>query len=68
MAPEAISTKYFINPYHQSVCLHVYLSTVARQRLDKIVAAAANTHATTKEVFDASFYMRSVPYPREADD
>jgi hypothetical protein len=26
MAPEPISTAYFINPSHQSVCLYVYPS------------------------------------------
>jgi hypothetical protein len=34
---------------------------VARQRLDKHVLAASNTHATT-ELFDAVFSMRSVSY------
>jgi hypothetical protein len=24
MAPEPISTVYFINPFHQSVCLYLY--------------------------------------------
>jgi hypothetical protein len=32
-----ISAAYFINPSHHSVCLHVYASIVARQRLGKIV-------------------------------
>jgi hypothetical protein len=35
MAPEPISTAYFINPSHQSVCLYVYSPIVARQRLGK---------------------------------
>jgi hypothetical protein len=35
LAPEAISTTYFVNPSYQSVCLHVYPSLVARQRLGK---------------------------------
>jgi hypothetical protein len=30
MAPEHISAAYFINPSHQSVCLHVYPAIVAR--------------------------------------
>jgi hypothetical protein len=32
IAPEPISTAYFINPSHQSVCLYVYPHIVARQR------------------------------------
>jgi hypothetical protein len=35
MPPEAISAAYFINPSHQSVCLYVYPSIVARQQLGK---------------------------------
>jgi hypothetical protein len=65
MPPEPISTAYFINPYHQSVCLYVYLFIVARQRLDKIVAAAKNIHAII-ELLDVSFSMRSVWYQMKA--
>jgi hypothetical protein len=39
MAPEPISTVYFINPSQQSVCLYVYPLIVARQRLGKTVTA-----------------------------
>jgi hypothetical protein len=39
IAPEPISTAYFINPSHQSVCLYVYHHIVARQRLGKHVLA-----------------------------
>jgi hypothetical protein len=35
MATEPISTANFINPSHQSVCLHVYLPIVAMQWLGK---------------------------------
>jgi hypothetical protein len=45
MAPEPISTAFFINPSHQSVCLYVYPPFVARQRLGKIFTAATKTHA-----------------------
>jgi hypothetical protein len=41
-APEPISTAYFINPLHQSVCLYVYPLIVARQRLGKNVTTATN--------------------------
>jgi hypothetical protein len=37
MEPEPISTAYLISPSHQSVCLYVYPSIVARQRLGKHV-------------------------------
>jgi hypothetical protein len=40
---------------------------VARQRLGKHVAAAANTHETI-ELFGASFSMRSVLYKIKAGD
>jgi hypothetical protein len=46
MAPETISTTYFINPFHQFVCvyvcicLYVYLPVDASQRLSKDVTAA----------------------------
>jgi hypothetical protein len=40
-ASEPISTVYFINPSHQSVCL---LPIVARQRLGKHVPGATKTH------------------------
>jgi hypothetical protein len=43
MAPKSISTAYFINPSLQSMCLHVYLFIVARQRLGKHVPASTNT-------------------------
>jgi hypothetical protein len=59
MAPEPISTAYFINPsHHQSICLYVYSPIVARQRLGKRVSAATNIHATTEELLHALFYMR----------
>jgi hypothetical protein len=43
VAPESISTAYFINPFFQSVCLYVYPPIVARQRLRKNVTSATNT-------------------------
>jgi hypothetical protein len=67
MAPEPISTAYFINPSHQSVCLYVNLPIVARQELGKNVTAATNTHATIEELFDASFSMWPVTYKMKGD-
>jgi hypothetical protein len=66
MAPEPISTVYFINPSHQSVCLYVYPSIFARQRLGENIIAATNTHTTIEELLDAPFSMRSVPCQRKA--
>jgi hypothetical protein len=60
--PEPISTSYFINPSHHSVCLYVYLPIVTTQRLGKQVTVATNTHATKEELLDALFPMRSVQY------
>jgi hypothetical protein len=70
MAPERISTAYFINPSNQSVYpplvarqrLSKSLSSVARQRLSKNFAAATNTHATIGELLDALSAMRSVSH------
>jgi hypothetical protein len=56
MAPEPISTAYFINSSHQSLYLYVYPLIVAKQRLGKNVTAATNTHATIEELLDASFF------------
>jgi hypothetical protein len=36
VATEPVSTAYFINLCHQSVCLYVYPPIVARQRLGKV--------------------------------
>jgi hypothetical protein len=55
MALEPISTAYFINLSHQSVCLYVYSPIVARQRLAKNVTAATNKHAKIEELLDATF-------------
>jgi hypothetical protein len=68
MAPNPIEMAYFINPSHQSECPYVYPPIVARQRLGKRVTAATNTHATVKELLDASFYMRFVRYKTKVGD
>jgi hypothetical protein len=68
MTSEPISTAYFINPSHQSVCLYVYLPIVARQRLGGNVTTATNTHAKIEELLDASFSMRSGLYQRKVGD
>jgi hypothetical protein len=67
MTPGPISTAYFINPSHQSVCLYVYPLIFTRQRLGKIITAAMNTHVI-QELLDASFFMRSVSYQSEVGD
>jgi hypothetical protein len=55
MTPEPISTAYFINPSHQTVCLHVYPPNVVRQRFGKNVNAATNIHATIKKCWTRRF-------------
>jgi hypothetical protein len=50
MAPEVISTAYFTNSSHQSVCLHVYPPIVARQRLGQNFTATTNTHAENRRI------------------
>jgi hypothetical protein len=68
MAPVPISTAYFINPSHQFVCLYVYPTLIARQRLGKSVTAATNTQATVEELLDALFSVRSVSYEKKTRD
>jgi hypothetical protein len=65
MAPEPISTAYFVNPSRQPVCLYVYPTIVARKRLGKNATVATNTHATLEELLDALFSMRSVLYEKK---
>jgi hypothetical protein len=67
MAPEPISTAYFINPSHYSVCLYANPPIVAKQRLAKNVTAATNTHATI-ELFYESFSMQTVSYQKKVGD
>jgi hypothetical protein len=55
VAAEPISTAHFINPSHQSVCLYVYLPTVAYN-----FSAAMNTQATLEELLNTSFSARSM--------
>jgi hypothetical protein len=68
MAPEPISTAYFVYPSQQSVYLYVYPPTVARQRLGENLTAATNTKATIEELIEALFFMRSVSYQSKVDD
>jgi hypothetical protein len=60
MAHEPISTAYFINPFHQSVWLYVYLLSVLGNGSVKSVTAITNTHATIEGMLNTSFYMRLV--------
>jgi hypothetical protein len=55
MANESISTAYFINPSHQSVCLYVYTHIVARQQIGKKVTATKNTHTVIQELLERRF-------------
>jgi hypothetical protein len=50
------------------MCLYVYPSLIAKQRLGKNVAAAKKTHAKVGEFLGASFSMRAVSYHREVGD
>jgi hypothetical protein len=56
VASEPMKAAYLINPSRQSVCLYVYPSIVARQRL------GTNVTAAIEELLDASFYMRFMSY------
>jgi hypothetical protein len=50
MAPESISTAYFINPSHQSLCYHVHHPIVARQRLGKNITAATDIPLNNRRI------------------
>jgi hypothetical protein len=61
MAPKPLSTACFINLSHQFVCVYVYLTIAARQRLcKKNVTAATNTHTKMKEFLDVPFSVRFI--------
>jgi hypothetical protein len=56
MAPEPISTAYFINPSHQSVCLNVHPLIDARQQRGKNITAATSTQSSRRMVGRVNFY------------
>jgi hypothetical protein len=68
LAPEPISKAYFINPSHHFMCLYLYPSIVARQRLGKNETPTTTTDETIEEFLDESFSMRSVSHQRKVDD
>jgi hypothetical protein len=54
MTPDPISTAYFINPSHQSVCLYPLIIT--KQRLGGKVTAARNTRENRRTFRCIFFY------------
>jgi hypothetical protein len=65
MAPETISTAYFLNRSYQYVS--IYMSSIfARQRLDQNATMVMNTQ--NKRIVRDVVFMRSVSYQREAGD
>jgi hypothetical protein len=68
MASKPLSTAYFINPSHQSVCLYVYATLVARQRLGKNVTAATNSHATMKDLLGLPLSVLVASFQRKVWD
>jgi hypothetical protein len=67
IAPELISTAYFINPSHQSVCLHMYPSFVARQRLGKTFTATVNIRNNKRTVYSVVSYAVRVVLRKVGD-
>jgi hypothetical protein len=60
-----VCISWHLSPAHKylpSLCLYMYPTLAATQRLRKNVIAATNTHATIDESLDASSSMRSVLY------
>jgi hypothetical protein len=79
MATEPISTAYFMNPSHQSVCLYVYPPYRCKATALLIVSlhsvlgnGAVNTfprqliHATVEELLEASFLRGPCPVKGES--
>jgi hypothetical protein len=60
MAFEPIPTGYFINPPRQSVCLYMYPTIVAGQRLGRNVTATTNTLATCEDLAIASTKLQTI--------
>jgi hypothetical protein len=62
MAPEPISTAYFINPSRQSVCMYVYprVSLLGNGSIDTF--QWQRIQATVGGLLEASFSIRSVSY------
>jgi hypothetical protein len=67
IAPEPISTAYFVNPSHQSVCIYVP-PIVAKQRLGKKRYCGNKYTCKIEELLDMSFSMRSVSYQIKVGD
>jgi hypothetical protein len=63
MAPELISTAYFINPFHQPVSVCVSQRTAARQRLDIHVPVAKNA-SNSRITAEGIIFIRSVARQR----
>jgi hypothetical protein len=61
IAPEPISTVYFINPSFKSLCLYAYPLIAGRQLLGKNVTAATNTHVI-EEFLNAWFSTQFLSY------
>jgi Zn-finger protein len=64
MAPEPISKAYFINPCHQSVCLHVYCPLLLLGNNSVNTFPWQWIHATIEELLDASFSIWSMSCQR----
>jgi hypothetical protein len=75
--PELFSTAYFINPYHQCVCVSVCVSLLPLQGNGSVIVSLLSLlgngsvmfrrkpiQATINELLDSWFYMRSVSYER----
>jgi hypothetical protein len=58
MAPEPMSTAYFINPFHQSVYLYVYF------RVSLLGTDSANTFPRQRRIVGGVVSVRSVTYQR----
>jgi hypothetical protein len=68
IAPEPISTVYFINTFHQSMYMHAYPLSLLVNGWIKNVTAATNTRSKREELLDASFFIRSVSYQRKVGE
>jgi hypothetical protein len=66
MAHEPLSTAYFINPFHQSACLYVYHRVLLLGNGSVDMFPWQRIHASTEELWEASFSIESLSYHRTA--
>jgi hypothetical protein len=65
MVPQLISSAYFINLFHQSMCLYRYQSVSLLGNGSVGTLPWQRMHATIEELLEVLFSIRSVSYEEE---